>query len=115
MTILSELRMRPALAGSRGWDASRSTRLVLAGATLFVLLIGANLATPLYPLLQSSLGLDSWAVSIAFSAYVFSLIAGLLAAGHWSDHIGRRAALLIAVLLGLAGECCSVRRRICWA
>ncbi|MCB8799110.1 MFS transporter, partial [Escherichia coli] len=36
-------------------------------------------------------------------AYVFSLIAGLLAAGHWSDHIGRRAALLIAVLLGLAG------------
>lgn len=103
MTILSELRMRPALAGSRGWDASRSTRLVLAGATLFVLLIGANLATPLYPLLQSSLGLDSWAVSIAFSAYVFSLIAGLLAAGHWSDHIGRRAALLIAVLLGLAG------------
>lgn len=95
--------MRPAIAGSRGWDASRSVRLVLAGATLFVLLIGANLATPLYSLLQASLGLSSWGVSVAFSAYVFSLIAGLLVAGHWSDHIGRRAALLIAVLLGLAG------------
>lgn len=103
MTIISELRMRPALVGSRGWDASRSSRLVLAGATLFVLLIGANLATPLYSMLQSSLGLSSWGVSIAFSAYVFALIAGLLIAGHWSDHIGRRAALLLAVLFGLAG------------
>ena len=24
-------------------------------------------------------------------------------AGHWSDHIGRRAALVLAVLVGLAG------------
>lgn len=95
--------MHPASAGSRGWDASRSTRLVLAGATLFVLLVGANLATPLYPLLQESLGLGAFGVSIAFSAYVIALIVGLLAAGHWSDHIGRRAALLLAVLLGIAG------------
>lgn len=103
MTIISELRMRSAVAGSRGWDASRTARLALAGVALFLLLVGANLATPLYPLLQASLGLGSFGVTVAFSSYVLALIAGLLIAGHWSDHIGRRAALLLAVLLGLAG------------
>ena len=40
---------------------------------------------------------------MAFSAYVLALASTLLLAGHWSDHIGRRAALLLAVLTGLAG------------
>ncbi len=40
---------------------------------------------------------------MAFSAYVLALVATLILAGHWSDHIGRRAALVLAVLVGLAG------------
>lgn len=103
MTVFSELRMRPATAGSRGWDASNTARLAMAGVVIFTLLVGANLATPLYPLLQAELGLSSLDVSLAFSAYVLALMSTLLVAGHWSDHIGRRAALLLAVLAGLAG------------
>ncbi|WP_125613290.1 MFS transporter [Specibacter cremeus] len=103
MTVLRELRMRPPSRPARAWDASTVTRLVLAGTVIFVLLVGANLATPLYPLLQARLGFDSFGLTVAFSAYVLSLIGGLVLFGHWSDHIGRRAALVLAVVVGLAG------------
>ena len=75
----------------------------MAGAVIFVLLVGANLATPLYPLLQAELGLTTLDVTAAFASYVLALVATLMLAGHWSDHIGRRAALILAVLVGLAG------------
>ncbi len=102
MTVFSELRMRPATAS--GWNASTTARLVISGAVIFALLVGANLATPLYPLLQASLGLSALDVTAAFASYVLALVATLMLAGHWSDHIGRRAALLLAVLGGLAGN-----------
>jgi MFS family permease len=104
MTVFSELRMRPAPAAApAGWDASTTARLVMAGAVIFTLLVGANLATPLYPLLQAELGLSTLGVTAAFASYVVSLVATLMLAGHWSDHIGRRAALILAVVIGLAG------------
>ena len=103
MTVFSELRMRQATAGRWGWDASTTARLVLAGAVMFTLLVGANLASPLYPLLQAELGITSLGVTIAFASYVLALVAVLMLAGHWSDHIGRRAALVLAVLVGLMG------------
>jgi MFS family permease len=103
MTVFSELRMRQATAGRWGWDASTTARLVLAGAVMFTLLVGANLASPLYPLLQAELGITSLGVTIAFASYVLALVGVLMLAGHWSDHIGRRAALVLAVLVGLAG------------
>ncbi|WP_457974879.1 MFS transporter [Arthrobacter sp. D1-17] len=103
MTVFSELRMLPAAANRRGWDASNTARLAMAGIVIFTLLVGANLATPLYPLLQLRFGLTSLDISVAFAAYVLALASALMLAGHWSDHIGRRAALLLAVLTGLAG------------
>ncbi len=103
MTVISELRMRPVIADRWGWDASITVRLVLAGLVFSVLLIGANLATPIYPLLQAKLGLSAFHVTVAFSTYVLALIAGLLTVGHWSDHIGRRAALVLAVVVGIIG------------
>ena len=103
MTVFTELRMRPATAGRWGWDASLTARLVMAGVVIFTLLVGANLATPLYPLLQARLGISALDVTVAFSVYVLALVATLMLAGHWSDHIGRRAALMLGVLAGLAG------------
>jgi MFS family permease len=103
MTVFSELRMRPAAATRWGWDASTTARLAMAGVVIFTLLVGANLATPLYPLLQARLGIGSLGITVAFAAYVLALVATLMLAGHWSDHIGRRAALLLAVVTGLAG------------
>ncbi|MDQ4501961.1 MFS transporter [Sinomonas sp. ASV322] len=108
MSIFAELSMRPAVerattARAAGWDASRAARVVLSAGTLFVLLVGANIATPLYPMLSERLGFGPLGVSVAFASYVLCLVAVLIVAGHWSDHIGRRAALVVAVVLGLAG------------
>lgn len=103
MTVFSELRMRPAVTGRAGWDASTTARLVMAGTVIFTLLAGANLATPLYPLLQERLGISSLGITVAFASYVLALVSTLMLAGHWSDHIGRRAALILAVVVGLAG------------
>ena len=66
MTVFSELRMRPATADRWGWDASTTARLVMAGVVIFTLLVGANLATPLYPLLQAKLGITALDVTVAF-------------------------------------------------
>ncbi len=103
MTVFSELRMRPATARRWAWNASTTARLVMAGVVIFTLLVGANLATPLYPLLQAKLGIGSFGITVAFASYVLALVATLMLAGHWSDHIGRRAALLLAVVVGLVG------------
>jgi MFS family permease len=103
MSVINELRMRPAAAERRSWDASLAVRLALAVTVISTLLVGANLATPLYPLIQADLGLTPFAVTVAFASYVVALIGGLVLAGHWSDHIGRRAALVLAVVLGLFG------------
>ena len=103
MTVLSELRMQPAPAGRREWDAARRPRLLLTLAVMTTLLVGANLATPLYPLLGERLGLTSFGVTVAFAAYVVVLVAGLLLVGHWSDFIGRRAALVLAGVVSLLG------------
>ncbi|MDP9885711.1 MFS family permease [Sinomonas atrocyanea] len=103
MTLIAELRMR-APAARTGWDATRTMRLVLSGAVLFLLLVGANLATPLYAGLQQRLGYGSFGTAVAFASYVVALVGVLVSAGHWSDHLGRRAAMVLAVLLGIAGS-----------
>ncbi len=103
VTVLQELAMRPASASRLSWNASVGMRLLLAGTVIFTLLVGANLATPLYPLLQARIGFGSIGVTVAFTAYVIALIGGLVLFGHWSDHIGRRAALVLAVVVGLVG------------
>lgn len=106
MTVFSELAMRPQadISAVRGWNASIPTRLVLTIFATALLLVGANLATPLYPLLQQRLGLGPFAVTLTFSSYVIALMMGLVLFGHWSDHLGRRAALVLAVAVGLGGE-----------
>lgn len=103
MSVISELRMRPAPVQSQRWNASTRTRLALAVVVMATLLVGANLATPLYPLIRANLGLSAFDMTAAFAAYVLVLVAGLLLVGHWSDHIGRRAALVLAVLTGVLG------------
>jgi MFS family permease len=103
MSVINELRMVPGSAGRRSWDASLAIRLALAVTVISALLVGANLATPIYPLIQADLGLTPFAITVAFASYVVALVGGLILAGHWSDHIGRRAALVLAVLLGLLG------------
>jgi hypothetical protein len=58
--------------------------------------------TPLYHHYQESFGLTPFTVTIIFAAYVLSLLAALLTVGSLSDYIGRRPAILAALLVNIA-------------
>ncbi|MFJ4680023.1 MULTISPECIES: MFS transporter [unclassified Kitasatospora] len=92
------------LAAISRWNALRGIRVGLVAAALLLMLIGANLATPLYPVLQQRLGLSPLDTTVLFTVYVFALVPVLAAVGHWSDHLGRRALILPAVALAAAGD-----------
>ncbi|GAA0697180.1 MFS transporter [Kitasatospora atroaurantiaca] len=92
------------LAAISRWNALRGIRVGLVAAALLLLLVGANLATPIYPVLQQRLGLTALDTTILFTVYVFALVPVLAAAGHWSDHLGRRAMILPAVALAACGD-----------
>ncbi|GAA2790573.1 MFS transporter [Kitasatospora paracochleata] len=92
------------LAAISRWNALRGIRVGLVAGALLLLLIGANLATPIYPVLQQRLGLTALDTTILFTIYVFALVPVLAAVGHWSDHLGRRAMILPAVALAAAGD-----------
>jgi MFS family permease len=57
--------------------------------------------TPLYHQYQESFGLTPFAITIIFAAYVLSLLAALLTVGSLSDYIGRRPAILAALILNV--------------
>ncbi|MDH6576604.1 MFS transporter [Kitasatospora sp. MAP5-34] len=92
------------LAAISRWNALRGIRVGLVAAALLFLLIGANLATPIYPVLQQRLGLTALDTTILFTVYVFALVPVLAAVGHWSDHLGRRAMILPAIALAAGGD-----------
>ncbi|GGV11872.1 putative multi-drug efflux transporter [Kitasatospora herbaricolor] len=92
------------LAAVSRWNAVRGIRVGLCAAALLLLLIGANLATPIYPYLQSRLGLTALDTTVLFTVYVFALVPVLAAVGHWSDLLGRRALILPAVALAAGGD-----------
>ncbi|GAA1136194.1 MFS family permease [Kitasatospora gansuensis] len=92
------------LAAISRWNALRGIRVGLVAAALLFLLVGANLATPIYPVLQRQLGLTALDTTVLFTVYVFALVPVLAAVGHWSDHLGRRAMILPAVALAAGGD-----------
>lgn len=103
MSVISELRMQHSTPRMMSWNPGTTTRLAITVLVSFTLLVGANLATPLYPQLQVDLHLGAMGTTIAFASYVCSLMFFLLVVGHWSDHVGRRAALVLAVGVSLCG------------
>jgi Major Facilitator Superfamily len=58
--------------------------------------------TPLYHLYEQSFGLTPFMVTIVFAAYVLSLLMALLTVGSLSDYIGRRPAILAALVMNAA-------------
>ncbi|WP_240423099.1 MFS transporter [Leucobacter sp. wl10] len=72
-------------------------RVALTALALFALLVSANLSTPLFPLLETRLGIGSLGIAIAFSSYVLSLIAGLILFRRVADRVNRRTVLIAAL------------------
>jgi hypothetical protein len=89
--------------------AARPVRTTLSSQATTVMAVAAAVTfsasgaapTPLYQQYQETLGLTPVALTIIFAAYVLSLLGALLTVGSLSDHIGRRPAVLAALLLNM--------------
>ena len=83
--------------------ASR-TRFWATAYSLLVLLVGTNIATPLYQGYAQRFGFSPVVLTLVFAAYVAVLIPSLLVAGPLSDAVGRRRVLLPAFVLAALGS-----------
>lgn len=72
---------------------------VVAGA-LASLLLGANLASPLYGVYRERFGFNSLVLTLVFAVYALVLAPSLLLFGELSDRIGRRPVILGGLVMG---------------
>src|SRR5580698_2252527 len=80
---------------------SNVTTTAVAVVTAMTFSASGAAPTPLYHQYQESFGLTPFAITIVFAAYVLSLLAALLTVGSLSDYIGRRPAILAALILNV--------------
>src|SRR2546428_4966125 len=73
---------------------SRRSGFAAAAYAFAVTMLGTALPTPLYAIYRSEFGFSELMVTVVFATYAAGVIAALLLAGHLSDEIGRRRALL---------------------
>ena len=78
---------------------SRLIYTSLLALCLFAATYAVNLQAPLYSVYTGSGPAHTTAISLAFAAYVCGLMPGLIFLGGLSDRIGRRAPILIALVL----------------
>jgi hypothetical protein len=90
----------PAITQTRFLPPKAMTLFSFGGAIL--LAASSSAATPLYHLYQESMHLTPLWITVVFSVYVASLLAGLLTVGGLSDYVGRRPVILAALLLNAA-------------
>src|SRR3954470_10307693 len=83
---------RPNRRGGGLWAVAFAFVMVMAFSTV---------PTPLYALYQARDGFPTFVITVIFAAYAVGVIVALFFAGHVSDSIGRRRALVPAVLLSM--------------
>jgi MFS family permease len=69
-------------------------RCRLVGFAFFVVMAGATLPTPLYPLWRAQFTFSALTITVIFAVYAVGVLGGLLGFGVLSDAIGRRPVLL---------------------
>jgi MFS family permease len=89
----NDTQPRPAL--------SNAATTVMAVITAMTFSASGAAPTPLYHEYQESFALTPVAITIIFAAYVLSLLAALLTVGSLSDYVGRRPAILAALVLNV--------------
>ena len=77
------------------------TTIIVAMMTAMTFSASGSAPTPLYHLYQEHFGLTAAMVTIIFATYVLSLLLALLTTGALSDYVGRRPAILGALILNI--------------
>src|SRR5690348_3948747 len=87
----------------RNPTSAGSNRLAPTAVTaeLGIMFIGAILPTPLYPLYREAFGFSGVTLTLIYATYVLGNSTALLLFGRLADQIGRRAASLPAVAIGM--------------
>jgi MFS family permease len=80
---------------------SQKTTTVMAAITAMTFSACGAAPTPLYHQYEETFGLTPFAITIVFAAYVLSLLGALLTVGSLSDYVGRRPAVLTALVLNV--------------
>ncbi len=68
-----------------------------------VVMMGANLATPLYVVYAARFGFSSFVLTAIFAAYAFVLVPTLVFFGRLSDRFGRRPVILAGLVVAAIG------------
>jgi MFS family permease len=85
----------------------RARHWYLAAAAVFAVgMAGTTLPTPLYGLYRQQIGFSELMVTVVLAVYALGVIAALLVAGDFSDVLGRRPVLLVAVGLSVLSAVC---------
>jgi MFS family permease len=77
----------------------------LLAFTFAALMVGTTMPTPMYALYSARMHFDVLTTTVVFAMYAGGVLAALLAFGRWSDAVGRRPMLLLAIAfaIGSAG------------
>ena len=83
---------------------NKSTAFVVVAATLFALLMGSNIPTPLYEVYRREWLLSPFVMSGVFALYPLTLVSVSWSCGRLSDRFGRRPIVLASLLACAAGS-----------
>lgn len=76
----------------------------LVAYTLFILLVGATIPTPLYPIYQDLFSFSAGVLTVVFAVYMVTALFSLIFVGPLSDRVGRRRVLMPALGLAAMGS-----------
>jgi MFS family permease len=91
--------LQPAASAASTGDRRRWWGFGAAGFAVFVLLLGSNLPTPLFPVYAKVYGLSPLGVTLLFATYTVLVIPALFVFGPLSDVKGRRELLIGAIVV----------------
>jgi MFS family permease len=77
---------------------------LIVGYGFFLVLVGSQLATPLYRVYQAEFGFSALTLTLIFAVYPLAVIAGLFVFGPLSDVVGRWLPLAVAPVLSVAAS-----------
>ncbi|HEX8955489.1 MAG TPA: MFS transporter, partial [Burkholderiaceae bacterium] len=91
--------MQPALSKSAPGILGKEAALLLQALTVVAFLAASSAPSPLYAIYRAAWGFSALTLTAVFASYAFALLGALLVFGPISDYVGRRPALLAALVL----------------